>query len=98
MTKIDQCDGGAFRGGGPKAWLGGALQPLFVAGALDDLVTLSEPDTRSLDPVLFPQLRDLVLETRVLGGESRIVLLAEHAQKLRAPLGERFDLGSDVIE
>ena len=79
-------------------YLGCALQPLFVAGALDDLVTFAETDASSLDPVLFPQLRDLVLEARVLGGESRIVLLAQNAQKLRAPLGQRFDLGSDVVE
>ncbi len=79
-------------------YLGCALQPLFVAGALDDLVTFTETDTSSLDPVLFPQLRDLVLEARVLGGESRIVLLAQHAQELRAPLGQRFDLCSDVVE
>ena len=82
-------------GGGP--YLGRALQPLFVAGTLDDLVTLAEADASSLDSVLFPQLRDLVLEARVLGGESRIVLLAEDAQKLRALLGERFDFGSDVV-
>jgi len=69
-----------------------------VAGALDDLVTLSEPDTRSLDPVLFPQLRDLGLEARVVCGESRIVLLAQDAQKLRPPLGQRLDLGSDVVQ
>ena len=67
--------------------LGCALQPLFVAGALDDLVTLAEADACSLDSVLFPQLRDLVLELRVLIGESRVVLLAEDAQKLRPPLG-----------
>jgi hypothetical protein len=78
-------------------YLGGALQPLFVAGTLDDLVTFAEADAGSLDPVLFPQARDLVLETRVLGGESRIVLLAQDAQKLRPPLGQRFDLGSDVV-
>src|SRR5438105_15948729 len=78
--------------------LRGALQPLFVAGALDDLVTLAEADACSLDSVLFPQLRDLVLELRVLVGESRIVLLAEDTQKLSPPLGQRFDLGSDVIE
>jgi hypothetical protein len=78
--------------------LGGALQPLFVAGALDDLVTLAEADTCSLDAVLFPQPRDLVLELRVLVGESRIVLLAEDAQKTRPSLGQRFDLGSDVVE
>ena len=77
--------------------LGGALQPLFVAGALDDLVTFAKTDACTLDAVLFPQLRDLVLEARVLGGESRIVLLAEDAQKLCAPLGERFDFGSDVM-
>jgi hypothetical protein len=68
-----------------------------VAGALDDLVTLAETDASSLDPVLFPQLRDLVLEARVLCGESRIVLLAQDTQKLRPPLGQRFDLGSDVV-
>src|SRR5437016_5695878 len=78
--------------------LGCALQPLFVAGALDDLVAFAEADASSLDAVLFPQLRDLVLEARVLGGESRIVPLAEDAQKLRPPLGQRFDLGSDVVE
>ena len=78
--------------------LSGALQPLFVAGALDDVVTLAEADACSLDSVLFPQLRDLVLEARVLGRESRIVLLAEDAKELRPSLGERFDLGSDVVE
>ena len=78
--------------------LGGALQPLFVAGALDDVVTLAEADACSLDSVLFPQLRDLVLELRVLVGESRVVLLAEHTQELCPPLGQRFDLGSDVVE
>jgi hypothetical protein len=77
--------------------LGGALQPLFVAGALDDLVTLSEADTCTLDSVLFPETRDLVFEARVLGGESRIVLLAQDAEKLRPLLGQRFDLGSDVV-
>ena len=77
--------------------LRGALQPLFMAGALDDFVTFAEADACTLDAVLFPQLRDLVLEARVLGGESRIVLLAEHAKKHRAPLGERFDLGSYVV-
>ena len=77
--------------------LRGALQPLFVAGALDDLVTLAEADACSLDSVLFPEPRDLVLEARVLGGESLIVLLAQDAQKLRPPLGQRFDLGSYVI-
>ena len=83
-------------GGGP--YLGRALQPLFVAGALDDLVTFTEADAGSLDPVLFPKLRDLVLEARVLSGESRIVLLAQDAQKLRPPLGQRLDLGSDVVQ
>ena len=78
--------------------LGRALQPLFVAGALDDLVTFAEADTGSLDPVLFPQPRDLVLEARVLRGKSLIVLLAQDAQQLGAPLGERFDLGSDVVQ
>ena len=78
--------------------LGGALQPLFVAGALDDLVTLAEADSCTLDAVLFPESRDLVLEVRVLRGQSRIVLLAQDAQKLRPPLGQRFDLGSDVVE
>ncbi len=62
-------------GGWP--YLGRALEPLFVAGALDDLVTLAEADARSLDPVLFPQLRDLALEARVVCGKSRIVLLAQ---------------------
>jgi hypothetical protein len=47
--------------------------------------------------VLFPETRDLVFEARVLGGESRIVLLAQDAEKLRPPLGQRFDLGSDVV-
>jgi hypothetical protein len=75
-----------------------ALQPLFVAGALDDLVALAETDASSLDSVLFPQLRDLVLELRVLVGESRVVLLAEDTEKLCPPLGQRFDLGSDVIQ
>jgi len=78
--------------------LGGALQPLFVTGALDDLVTLAEADACTLDAVLFPESRDLVLEVRVLRGQSRIVLLAQDAQKLRPPLGQRFDLGSDVVE
>jgi hypothetical protein len=77
--------------------LRGALQPLFVAGALDDLVTLAEADACSLDSVLFPEARDLVFEARVLGGEIRIVLLAQDAEKLRPPLGQRFDLGSDVM-
>jgi hypothetical protein len=86
----------AFGGGGP--YLGCALQPLFVAGALDDLVTLTEADTCSLDPVLFPQLRDLGLEARVVCGKSRIVLLAQDAQKLRSPLGQRLDFGSDVVK
>jgi hypothetical protein len=48
--------------------------------------------------VLFPQLRDPGLEARVVCGESRIVLLAQDAQKLRPPLGQRLDLGSDVVE
>lgn len=78
--------------------LGGALEALFVSGALDDLVTFAEADACTLDAMLFPQLRDLVLELRVLRGESRVVLLAQDAQKLRALLGERFDLGSDVVE
>jgi hypothetical protein len=26
------------------------------------------------------------------------VLLAQNAQELRAPLGQRFDLGSDVVQ
>ena len=60
--------------------LRGALQPLFVAGALDDLVTLAEADACSLDSVLFPETRDLVLEARVLGGKSLIVLLAQDAE------------------
>ena len=77
--------------------LGGALQPLFVAGALDDLVTLSETDACTLDSVLFPEARDLVFEARVLGGESRIVVLAEDAEELRPPFSQRFDLGSDVM-
>jgi hypothetical protein len=78
--------------------LGRALQPLFVAGALDDLVTLAEADACSLDSVLFPETRDLVLEARVLRSQVRIVLLAQDAKKLRPPLGQRFDLGSDVVE
>ena len=86
----------AFGGGGP--YLGRALEPLFMAGALDDLVTLTEADTRSLDPVLLPQLRDLRLEVRVVCGESRIVLLAQDTQKLCPPLGQRLDLGSDVVQ
>ena len=77
--------------------LGGALQPLFVAGALDDLVTLAEADACTLDSVLFPETRDLVFEARVLGGESRIVVLAEDAEELRPSFGQRFDLGSDVM-
>jgi hypothetical protein len=84
------------RGGGP--YLGRALEPLFVPGALDDLVTLAEADACSLDAVLFPQLGDLGLETRVVCSESRIVLLAQDAQKLRPPLGQRLDFGSYVIE
>jgi hypothetical protein len=78
--------------------LRGALQPLFVPGALDDLVTFTEADAGALDAVLFPELRDLVLEPRVLVGEGPVVLLAEDTQKLGALLGERFDLGSDVGE
>ena len=77
--------------------LGRALQSLFVAGALDDLVALAEADACSLDSMLFPQPRDLVFQARVLGGESRIVLLAQDAEKLRPPLGQRLDLGSDVV-
>jgi hypothetical protein len=77
--------------------LGGALQPLFVAGALDDLVTLTEADACTLDSMLFPETRDLLFEARVLGGESGIVVLAQDAEKLRPPLGQRFDLGSDVV-
>jgi hypothetical protein len=68
-----------------------------VPGALDDLVTLAEADACTLDSVLFPETRDLVFEARVLGGESRIVLLAQDTQKLCPPLGQRFDLGSDVV-
>jgi len=67
---------GSEEGGGV---LRGALQPLFVAGTLNDLVTLAEADACSLDSVLFPETRDLVLEARVLIGESRIVLLAQDA-------------------
>ena len=77
--------------------LGGAFQALFVARALDDHVTLAEADACTLDSVLFPESRDLVLEARVLRGESRIVLLAEDTQKLCPPLGQRLDLGSDVV-
>jgi hypothetical protein len=69
-----------------------------VAGALDDLVTLTEADTSSLDPVLLPQPRDLGLEARVVCGESRIVLLTQDTQKLCPPLGQRLDLGSDVVQ
>ncbi len=59
--------------------LRGALQPLFVAGALDDLVTLAEADACTLDSVLFPETRDLVFEARVLRCKIRIVLLAQDA-------------------
>ena len=85
-------------GGWPEGLLGRALQALFVAGALDDLVTFAEADARSLDPVLFPQLRDLGLEARVICSESRIVLLAQDTQKLRPLLGQRLDLGSYLIQ
>ena len=68
-----------------------------MPGALDDLVTLAETDAGPLDPVLLPQLRDLVFKARVLGGQNRIVLLAQNAQKLRPPLGQLLDLGSDVV-
>jgi hypothetical protein len=78
--------------------LGRAFQPLFVAGTLDDLVTLTEADSRPLDSMLFPQLRDLGLEARVICGKGCVVLLAEDTQKLCPPLGQRLDLGSDVIE
>jgi hypothetical protein len=34
----------------------------------------------------------------VVCGESRIVLLAQDTQKLCPPLGQRLDLGSDVVQ
>ena len=85
-------------GGWPEGLLRRAFEALFVAGALDDAVALAEADTCSLDAVLFPESRDLGLEIRVLRGQSRIVLLAEGAQQLCPPVGQRLDLGSDVVE
>jgi hypothetical protein len=57
--------------------LGGALETLFVARALDNRVPLAEANPGPLDPVLLPELGDLVLEARMLSREVRIVLLGE---------------------
>src|SRR6266540_6286093 len=81
-----------FRGEGS----GGPLEPLLVARALDDGVTLAEADAGAGDAVLFPELRDLLLDLLVLRDESGIVLLRERVHHLRAPEGEAVDVVSDV--
>ena len=78
--------------------LGGALEPLFVACALDDLVALAVSEPCPLDAVLLPQPRDLCLDVGVLAGEARVVPLAQIVEELGPPLGQPFDLDSDFSE
>src|SRR6266511_854125 len=81
-----------FRGEG----LGGPLEPLLVARALNDGVALTEADAGAGDAVLFPELRDLLLDLLMLRDEGGIVLLGKRVHHLRAAKSEAVDVVSDV--
>ena len=67
-----------------------------MARALNDRVALTEADSGARDAVLFPELRDLLLDLLVLCDEGGIVLLGKRVHHLGAPEGEAVDVTSDV--
>jgi hypothetical protein len=76
---------------------GGAVEALFGAGALDDLVALAEAQPRTRGALLVPEARDPGFELRVLSGERGIVALGEGMEELGAAFRQPLDLEPDVF-
>jgi hypothetical protein len=84
------------RGGG--GCLGGALEALFGAGALADVLAWAEPQLGTHGALLVPEGVDARPDVPQLGGERGIMALGEGAVELGAALAGALDLRTDLID
>jgi hypothetical protein len=77
---------------------GRTLDPLFGAGALEDVVAIAEADRGTYEALLLPQPLDLFLELVELGGRFGVVTLGERMVKLGAPVARPLDLFANLLE
>ena len=80
------------------AALGGAGEPLVLAGSLDDQITVAVPQHGACVALLFPELRDPLLEVEMLRLQRRVVPLGERAHHVYPALRQMIDLLSDVVQ
>src|SRR6476660_10102991 len=85
---------GQVRGSG----LGRAGEPLFLAGSLDDHVTIAEAQHGARVALLFPELRDLLLELLMLGLERRVESLGQRAHDLDPAIRQAVYLLLDLVQ
>src|SRR5205809_1351831 len=79
-----------------RSQLCSASQALFMAGSLDDLVTVAEAELGSEHPLLVPETLDADLELLDFSGDFGIVAVRKHVPELGAALGRALDLGPDL--
>ena len=72
--------------------LGGAGEPLVLAGALDDRVTVAEANVCARLAPLVPQIGNPLFEVLMLCCQPRIVAAGQLAHDLRPAYGEPVDL------
>jgi hypothetical protein len=78
------------------AALGGALEALLCASPANDLVSLTEPQARLLEPERVPEVYQPCVEVLDLGLHSEIEPVGETMPELLPLFREEFDLGMDV--
>ena len=89
---------GPRRSGSSFAGLSSPCQPLFVASALDDVVTVSEARACLERAVLVPEGCDALFELVQLLCERLVVTVGKQMPELAAALGRGVELGVDLIE
>jgi len=72
------------------------MDPLFEAGAPNDLGAVAKADANTGFAVFVPELRDAVVELAELGCEDGIVSTGQTVQESGALLARALDLATDL--
>ncbi len=72
------------------------MNPLFEAGAPNDLGAVAEADVNTGFAVFVPELRDAVVELAELGCEDGIMSTGQTVQESGALLARALDLATDL--
>jgi len=80
-----------------ESGLGGALEPLFLAGSDDDRLAGAEPHGCARLPVLVPELVEPCVDGLQLGGDGRVVCLRKSLPELGTAGALDVDLVMDLL-